>query len=240
MFFEDTQTVEVAERIAKGGSDAVVRKADTQSVSPATTPLWLRLLFSLFAVALSGVVGQYKMEAAPIGFCDTGKATNAILADEINKRKEIEGCHAQWTEEGNPDHCSPLPLIPLPHPEHCTPCPAHARCSGFNVECDEGYILSPHLLSLIPYASTVANGLPGFGPVAFPPKCVIDETRKKNIGALGKWIDTTLASERGSRLCAGIDTKRDIDGGDARRWGYEVGHLKDLLRRKFTREVCLL
>jgi len=110
-------------------------------------------------VALSGVVGQYKMEAAPIGFCDTGKATNVILADEISKRKEIEGCHAQWTGEGNPDHCSPLPLIPL-----------------------------PHLISLIPYASTLANGLPGFGPVAFPPKCIIDETRKKNIGALGKWI----------------------------------------------------
>lgn len=236
MFFEDTQTAEVTERIANGGKDTAVRKADVQSVSP-NSPLWLPLFFSFVVVVFSGALAWYALEQIPIGFCDAGKDTNDFLLHKINERREIEGCHAQWAE-GDPDHCPPLPLIPFPHPERCTPCPAHGKCSRLNVECDEGYILRPHLMSFVPPVAMLANGLPGLGPVAFPPKCVIDETRKRSIGAVGKKIDTTLAVERGNRLCAGIDTRREIDGGEGRKWGFEIHHLEDLMRKKYAREVC--
>ncbi|KAH8117468.1 Man1-Src1p-C-terminal domain-containing protein [Phellopilus nigrolimitatus] len=230
---EDAQTAEVAQRISDGG--AVIRKPLTH-VSSRSTPLWQRVLVALFVLVLSGLAGQYKLESAPIGYCDTGSHTNDVLMDIREKRQEIEGCHAQFTEGGNIDKCVPLPLIPLPRPDACTPCPAHAICSRYSARCEDGYIMHPHLLANIPYSSNLADGLPGLGPIAFPPKCVDDELRKKNINVLGKKMDAALAEIRGERICAGIDTQVPVDGGEARRWGYRIDELLDLMKKQYPRE----
>jgi len=83
-----------------------------------------------------------------------------------------------------------------------------------------------------------ANGLPGFGPIALPPRCVEDPKRKRHIGALGKAIETFLGQERGRKLCAGISPKAvKVDGEneqaiEAKTWGVNLDDLKGFLREK--------
>lgn len=224
---EDTQTVAVGQRIAEGGS--LVRRGSKTSQP---MPMWQKISITLFVLALSVLSGWYKTESAPIGYCDTGSQSNDVLLELRKKREEIEACYAEHSKDGKRDSCPSLPLVPLPHPETCTPCPAHAACSRFSVRCDDGYILSPHPLSRVPYLSELANGLPGLGPIAFPPRCVDDELRKKHIGRLGKLIDNTLAETRGNRICSGVDPEKPVDGGEARKWGFDYEDLKNSLYRK--------
>jgi hypothetical protein len=103
--------------------------------------------------------------------------------------------------------------------------------------CDQGFLLKPHPLAVIPYLSDIADGLPGLGPIAFPPSCVEDPRRKWKIGQLGKAIDSVLAAERGRRLCMGIDPNKPMDGGDAKRWGYEIQKLKEKLKDDMKRKA---
>ena len=204
-----------------------------------SVPWWQRIIVGALVLTSSGIVGQYKLESSSIGYCQRDSDTNDFLSELVSTRREIEACHGQYNE-GNPDACPPLPLLPLPHPETCTPCPKHGSCGRFDVMCDDGFILSPHPLSFIPLLPAIVDGLPKLGSVAFPPSCIADEMRKKNIGALGRKIDTFLAYERGKKLCAGIDTQKPLDGGDARRWGIEIETLKDHIRKKYLREVSTL
>lgn len=151
------------------------------------------------------------------------------------------------------ENCPLAPLIPLPEPSSCTPCPDHASCSQHSVICDTGYLLKPNfLLSFIPvlpsqsslttqYAphisdfffngiSTICNGLPLFGSVALPPRCVEDPKRKRHIGNLGNAIEAMLAKERGRRVCHGdrSNLSQSEDSiKDAIKWGIEIGKLKD-------------
>jgi len=81
--------------------------------------------------------------------------------------------------------------------------------------------------------STLLDGLPGLSPVALPPKCIEDPRRKKHIGALGKAIEAVLGQERGKRVCAGeVPILREFEGGEAKRWGLEMGALKELMKQK--------
>ncbi|KAF8797989.1 hypothetical protein BYT27DRAFT_7203679 [Phlegmacium glaucopus] len=155
------------------------------------------------------------------------------------------------------DPCPLKPLVPLPHPKSCTPCPEHASCGQFNVFCDSGYLLKPNLLlSFIPVkpssselstkhapylaelffqtVSAVTDGFPGFGSVGLPPRCIEDPQRRRNIGSLGKAIESSLAKERGRRVCLGdnIDDKNSPE--DAMRWGVEVENLREVFRKKTT------
>jgi hypothetical protein len=160
----------------------------------------------------------------------------------------------QYTQDDLIRECPPPALLPIPQPTTCTPCPAHASCSRFTVACDNGFILRPHtLLSFLPpppptspsspaqesvstvsellwtAISTLLDGLPGLGPIALPPQCVIDQKRTVRIGALGKAIDQYLAQERGRRLCTGeVDDVEvpDSEGGEASKWGLEMDALK--------------
>jgi hypothetical protein len=162
--------------------------------------------------------------------------------------------------------CPPPLIIPQLHPMTCTACPAHASCSRFTVACDKGYILRPHiLLSFLPPppptspssdaqdpASTVSefvwtgisktfDGLPGLGPIAFPPRCVVDSKRTNRISALGHAIDLLLAQERGRRLCSGeFDNVKipESEGGEAKKWGFNVKKLNSEMRKKAP--VCSL
>jgi len=159
-----------------------------------------------------------------------------------------------------PESCSLPPLIPFPRPGSCTACPAHADCSQFSVTCDSGFLLKPALpLSFIPvvpstdslttvYApqliqgffksvSAVADGLPGFGSVAFPPRCVEDPNRKRHIGSLGKTIDLLLGEERGRRICqGGLDDSENQESYEAAaKWGIEIDKLREHCRKKLAK-----
>ena len=159
------------------------------------------------------------------------------LANLRDQRTKIQECYAEHAGNETAESSPPLPLVPLPHPDSCTPCPAHGKCTAYEVICGEGYVLSPHSLSRIPYISVIFDGMPGFGPIAFPPKCADDEELKKNIGRAGKWIDSLLSEIRGMRICAGVDTRKKLEGGEAELWGLNVNDLYNMYMKKFPREV---
>jgi hypothetical protein len=156
------------------------------------------------------------------------------------------------------DESCPLPpLLPMPHPDSCTPCPDHATCDQFSVTCDSGYLLKPNLLlSFIPVSpsqstlatshapglgkailqafSSATSGLPGFGSVGLPPRCVEDPQRKRHIGALGKAIESMLGRERGRRVCHGERVNAaepPVGPGAAVKWGVELNKLKEAFRQ---------
>ena len=82
--------------------------------------------------------------------------------------------------------------------------------------------------------SIFLDGLPGVGPIALPPHCAEDPRRKRHIGVLGKAVEAMLAAERGRRLCQGVNEGESVgdDNTEAKRWGVELGKLKDDLKRK--------
>ncbi|KAK2466952.1 hypothetical protein APHAL10511_001210 [Amanita phalloides] len=158
---------------------------------------------------------------------------------------------------GDSGECSLSSMLHLSNPKDCTPCPNHAACSQYAVVCDTGYVLRPHpLLAFLPAIpssrnvswtlsspdiiwkalSIVFDGFPGLGSVALPPRCLEDPRRKRNIGALGKAIEAVLGQERGLRLCASGKFSgmfvRSEEGGDAKKWGLEMEHLRETMRKK--------
>ncbi|KIJ69426.1 hypothetical protein HYDPIDRAFT_106037 [Hydnomerulius pinastri MD-312] len=259
---EDKQVAEVSHRIADGGSLGRIRPAPPLKQSRAYL---LTCLYAICLVVGSGILVNFKRESAPIGYCDTGSNSNRALEEFQAHLSTIEACNWEnqtllelpsvlsdgiTAKDGTP--CPPLSLIPLPHPSTCTPCPEYASCTQHTVTCNTGYLLRPHpILSLlspfgaapsVPVAvvwnllSDAANGLPGLGPVAFPPRCVEDPTRKRNIGALGKAIEALLGQERGRLVCAGGQEGQgvtsDSEGGEAKKWGLEVAALRETMKQK--------
>jgi hypothetical protein len=259
--YDENQTVAVSRRIAQGGP-LVVAKPKVYS-----TPWSLRILYLLIAAACSAAVASYKKESAPIGYCDTGKNTNAALVALNAKWDAIEACNRENRtflqlpsiaglndsprEDSEPILCPPPALVPFMHTTHCTPCPEHASCAKGTLKCDNGFLLKPHILfsilslfdssALSPAAEKVrklvedvTDGLPWFGPVAFPMRCVEDPQRKKHIGALGKAVEALLGQERGMRVCAGdsLEVFANRDGGEAKNWGIEMGELREVMKKK--------
>jgi hypothetical protein len=61
---------------------------------------------------------------------------------------------------------------------------------------------------------------------------VEDPQRKRNIGALGKAIESMLGKERGRRVCHGLSTGTPADLSEAEKWGIEENQLRDIFRKK--------
>lgn len=229
---------------------------------PKSRSYLLTLFYAICLVVGSTIVIKFKNESEAIGYCDTGSDTNRAL-EEFQASLSTSPASEQWNEtisnflsalidgisreDGTPS--SPLALIPLPHPSTCTPCPESATCTQHTVTCNPGYILRPHpvLALLSPFGtapppvvqrawnfiSKLADGLPGLGPVAFPPSCIEDPKRKRNIGALGRAIEALLGQERGRRVCAGgLKDQVDAEGGEARKWGLEIEVLREVMKQK--------
>lgn len=229
----------------------------------------LTFLYAICFLVFSSIVIKYKRQSASIGFCDAGSNSSRALQDFQAHISAIEPCvranrtlmdipselfDAITAKDGTP--CPLLSLISLPHPSACTPCPEYASCSQHTVTCNSGYLLRPHpILALLSpfgaapsapvdsvwtFISEVADGLPGLGPVSFPPHCIEDPKRKRNIGALGKAIEALLGQERGRRVCSGGEegqlTISDSEGGEARKWGLEVEILRETMKQKTA--VC--
>lgn len=203
------------------------------------------------------VLEQRKLTHAAIEAC------NAVDSPYLHPRPIADvnaSGDAEDAEVVDTTACPAPPFVELPHPTTCTPCPAHASCSRHTVVCDNGYLLRPHpLLSFLPppppsspsaasdspvssgselvwrAVAAVTDGMPGLGPVAFPPRCLEDPQRDRNIGLLGKAVKALLAQERGRRVCTGEQDGvivEKADGGDARKWGMEVEALRDAMKRK--------
>lgn len=267
----EDQTVAIAQRISEGGQLVPRRRgADVQA-----TPSIVRIMYLILGLAASYVVVNFKLESAPIGYCDTGSNTNNALEDIKSRRLAVEACNREnrttlylpplsmnvsdeRKEEGDQTPC-PLPLlVPWAHPDTCTPCPDHATCGQYSVTCDLGYLLRPHpLLFFLPATpsprsntlsthssptelawkliSEALDGLPGLGSIALPSRCVEDPRRKRNIGVLGKAIESILGQERGRRLCTGgaaiEEAVKDTDGGDAKKWGLELEILRERMKQ---------
>lgn len=80
--------------------------------------------------------------------------------------------------------------------------------------------------------SHVLDGLPGMGTVALPPRCVEDPKRKERVGALGKAVETLLASHRGRLICEGEvpQVPAGTEAEEARKWGFEMEDLKEHMK----------
>ncbi|KAF7363409.1 MSC domain-containing protein [Mycena sanguinolenta] len=227
----------------QGGKELAVRPPPAEKVG--TAGILMRIMMFLLALASSGVVVNYKLESAPIGYCAAGRDSNPTLDALRVRRQEIEACNAEnrtLLPDGTP---CPLPALPgLPQPDACTPCPAHATCSQFRVEtCETGYLLKPHpLLFFLPPPGSGADaawravgnatdGLPWLGSVGLPPRCVEDPQRKQRIGLLGRAIEKELGAVRGRRLCASRDPREfpANEGGEARQWGKDTETLAELM-----------
>ena len=256
----------VSRRIAQG-PDALVPADKFKRKGPGLN-LFVRFIGLVAVALVSSFGYDYKVKSASIGFCDTGRDTNDALVAARERYAAMKECNFEhrpklWADDGEDNPDCPLPIF---SPESCTPCPRHSTCTHHTVTCETGYLIRPHpLLSFLPRPSTAtsmswaypeqwepdypvdyawktiglaANGLPGFGPVALPPRCVEDPKRKRHIGALGKAIEAFLAQERGRKLCAGISPKEvNVDGEneqliEARTWGVSLDNLKGFLREK--------
>ncbi|KIY50896.1 hypothetical protein FISHEDRAFT_38542 [Fistulina hepatica ATCC 64428] len=244
----------VSDRIAEGGrspSEESVGVDDGRFLF-----ILMRFACYISLVLTLYSTGKYKYLSSQIGFCDVGKDTNSFL-EEIRIQSSLQReCNAAKRTtlypDGRDDILCPLPNL-IPRPDSCTPCPDHATCTQYHVTCNHGYILRTHsLLRFLPptpaaqhaapsNATTpfdvawkvvhLLNGLPGLGSVAFPPKCVLDPERRKRIGKLGSAAESMLGGTRGERLCVGDKRSRQVvkdeDGGEARRWGFELEEFRE-------------
>ncbi|EGN92475.1 hypothetical protein SERLA73DRAFT_191149 [Serpula lacrymans var. lacrymans S7.3] len=257
----DAQTIAISQRIAGGG--AISSRASSPKES---SSFLLRFIIGIIILAVSGTVVNYKMESAPIGYCDVGSNTNRALEDFKMYLEAVDSCnrnnrtllYGQSDVAGNVVEgkilCPPPSLIPLPHPSSCTPCPEYAKCTQHTVTCMTGYLLHPHPLHslLSPFSATapdpvealwkfisgVADGLPGLGPKAFPSRCLEDPKRKRNIGVLGKAIEALLGQERGRRLCAGEKVRPGTVEGEDRGEAIRWGLEVEALRENMKRRTA--
>ncbi|KZT68959.1 hypothetical protein DAEQUDRAFT_727125 [Daedalea quercina L-15889] len=84
--------------------------------------------------------------------------------------------------------------------------------------------------------SALFDGLPGLGPVAFPPRCVVDVRRRRYLNAMAKNIEGHLSGERGRRLClgenAGLPETTQLE--QAKKWGMELEVVKEVSKRQVS------
>ncbi|KAI0256916.1 Man1-Src1p-C-terminal domain-containing protein [Lactifluus subvellereus] len=223
---------------------------------------FLRFLAVVAALLVYLVVGPYKSQSAALGYCDTDSNTNDFLERLRTRNAALEACNREnrtslylpspGVEE---EPCPAPPLLPF-FPDECTPCPEHAACTPDSVSCEHGYLLRPHPLlafislpssntlfpdsqlspsanAVLKFVAATFDGMPGLGPVSFPPRCVEDPKRKRHIGVLGKAIEAVLGLERGKRLCAGeVPLVQDTEGGEAKRWGMHFDALREAMKAK--------
>lgn len=179
-----------------GNSTLVVKSATT--ILPSLAALLSLLLYLI----------QWKDRSASIGYCDPNSNTNSILLSR--QRAAIECAQARENHDGSDNevvltacHADDLPFIPfVPMPSTCTPCPAHAVCVSVKfVGCEREYIVRPPFAAGLLGDTEPFNGLPGLGPVAFPPSCVPDSEKKTLMLSMARAIEGELAKSRGESVC---------------------------------------
>ncbi|WVW78875.1 hypothetical protein I302_100838 [Kwoniella bestiolae CBS 10118] len=242
---EEPTRVTVESHIVPVVTNSLVRRVENQiaTIPAARTTIPLSVLFLL----LLSLLANFKSNSSSIGYCDSGSNTNDIILNRQSALDDAQACvarkadlEAENSEAAKQIHCDvkSLPMIPfLPRPTSCTPCPPHAECEDGAIEqCIPEYILVPHTFSVL---SPIFDGLPGFGPEAFPPTCKPDTARKRMIGGLARELEKELSKGRGLIVCNGLG-KDDGRKGEGERFGMEENALRERFaaRRdpKFTKE----
>ncbi|KAL1717510.1 Man1-Src1p-C-terminal domain-containing protein [Schizophyllum commune] len=186
-----------------------------------------------------------------------GEPMNDYLLELRRQRAQIEEqCHLEQQKHleqmngtadanstpsfGNSTVCAQAALLPVP--DACTPCPAHANCTRTTLDCNLKYELKPNrLLFFAPPHNRVnleggwldiwrlLDGLPGLGPVAFPPRCVDDGKWTEGTLRTAKRLSALLRGLRSKRLCSGqFERYSAEDGGEARQWGLPHNEIYDI------------
>ncbi|WVQ83955.1 hypothetical protein IAT38_006100 [Cryptococcus sp. DSM 104549] len=228
---QDTQVTVYTERDILENDQSLVMRANRaiHKVVPApkaTLPL------SLLGMLLLFFVYQYQGQSAAIGFCDTGSHSNPILEAQQIDWAEREQCNKLEVErklDNLPniitEECTdrqPGLTHHLPQPSACAPCPQHAECAdGQVVACAPEFILRPHPLQFL---APVFDGVPGFGPRAFPPMCKTDSEKMRNVAILARQMVIELRTGRGRVECEGGGDK---EVNEVVRFGMEESALKD-------------
>ncbi|KAL1762240.1 Man1-Src1p-C-terminal domain-containing protein [Schizophyllum commune] len=258
---DDEKVNAVAQRISEGPRRKLSPpKLQAEEVAP-PSPI-RRLFLTIILLALGYFTWSYKQESAQIGFCTferNGEPMNQYLLDLRKRRAQIEEeCHLEQQKQmngtadvnstpsfGNSTICAQAALLPVP--DACTPCPAHADCSRTNVTCHEKYVLKPNMLLFLapPHAHVdlegkkgwldywrLFDGLPGLGPVAFPPRCVDDGNWETDQLKKAQRLAIALRTLRSKRLCTGNFQRFDnANGGEARQWGVSYDELLDIFSK---------
>lgn len=194
----------------------------------------MRGLVFLTLMWLGTALTTFKGDSKYIGYCDAGSNTNLRMVELRANRQDQREAGAACFQNMNMSQplsannlCYPLKVNAVNpfEADTCTPCPKRAICTPDSVTCQSSFIPKSHWVARIPWVSTVCDGLPWMGSVAFPPTCVEDRERLRKIGGLVNGMESWLARERGKRLCANGDVVYG-DGGEAKALGYELEALR--------------
>ncbi|GHJ85560.1 hypothetical protein NliqN6_1962 [Naganishia liquefaciens] len=203
-----------------------------------------QLAYLLLAVTVVfPAMRTWQKESAQIGYCDTGSNLNSRILEDRQRRAKLVEWKTQAVENPH-DQVSARPneeafyeVFGIAPPESCTPCPDHATCrNGKLAHCEQGYQLVRDWREN-DFVKMLFDGLPGVGPIAFPPNCHIDFKRKALGAMIAKEIEADLAKRRGDVLCSkglwSADNADDLaDAARVIRNGMSEQDLKDMLFTK--------
>ncbi|PVG02588.1 hypothetical protein CPB86DRAFT_696848 [Serendipita vermifera] len=237
---DDNHNRLVSEKIASLGTRASNGIVSTRRKQSGLT-VWQQLLSTLAVVLVATILWLYKSDSVLLGYCDPGTNVNEAVRlrlEEIQAEKACQEIVIKRAEAGLPvdpdlEKCK-APL--LPRATRCTPCPAHAVCTGRSIECEPAYIKSSSAFSSIPFVDAILDGMPGFGPVAFPPRCVPNVKRRQHVGKMAGAIENKLAFVRGQRVCSGVHSTGG-NAQDAAAYGMTVDEMKQGLRNVVPKSI---
>ena len=176
------------------------------------SPAWknlTQLACLLLAATISfPALRTWQKQSVQIGYCDTGSVVNNRILQERQRRAKLIEWQTQVIENpqaqvaARPDEEAFYEVLGIAPPESCTPCPEHAICQdGKLARCAQGYQLVSDWRQT-DFVKVLFDGLPGVGPVAFPPSCQIDFKRKALGAIIAKEIESDLAKRHGDVLCS--------------------------------------
>jgi len=230
--FTPEAQLELSQEEALRGSRAVVprrRKAPGRSLLK--TPLLV------LGTALLGAYGAwYRQEKVAVGYCGVGRPAQSIIPANIqlpdglrdialpNWLKDVEV--PQWAKDAEVPQWIKDIEIPdwanaLVEPQ-CEPCPPHAFCyEDYSVRCEDGYILTPHPLSL-------------GGAIPLPPTCEPDSERVRRVKAVADRAVEELRDRRAKFECGELV---DEDGQTPETPAIEEQVLKEVISEKRSKRL---
>jgi hypothetical protein len=140
--------------------------------SPSSTVIWTRGLMAILIVFLACAGQLWRQEKFAVGYCGIGRPSDRIAGMDV----------PEWADALRPS---------------CEICPQHAIClSGLETECDKGFVLRSHPLSL--------GGL-----LPLPPTCEADGETAKRVKAVADRIVDELRDRKAKVECQEVDENGD-------------------------------
>jgi hypothetical protein len=119
---------------------------------------------ALLTALLAGFATLYRQEKVQVGYCGLGHNSVEIAGTQI----------PEWADVVRPV---------------CEPCPPHAHCfENLHTQCEPGYVLTPHPLSL-------------GGAIPLPPSCEPDSAREKKVQAVKARAIESLRDQNAKYEC---------------------------------------